>query len=138
MWRYLKMAQIKVSEGLKSWYRQLWTYYFIRNPKAPYNVSIPAYLNLILQLRCCRSPNSQMWGPRCLNISNMAQIKISEGLKSWYPQLWTDYFIRNPKSPYNVSIPGYLNLICHLRCCRCPNSQILGPKCVKISQNGPN
>ena len=63
---------------------------------------------------------------------------LNQGLKSQYHQLWVEYFIRNPKTPYNVSIPGYLNLICHLRCCRCSNSQILGPKCVKISQNGLN
>ena len=68
----------------------------------------------------------------------MAQIKVSEGLKSWYHQLWAEYLFRNPKIPYNVSTPGYLALICNLRCCRWPISQILGPKGVKISQNGPN
>ena len=66
----------------------------------------------------------------------MAKIMISEGLKSWYYKLWADYLIRNSKTPYNVSIPGYLALICHLRCCRWPISQILGPKGVKIAQNG--
>ena len=68
----------------------------------------------------------------------MAKIKVSEGLKSWYCHLWAEYLIRKPKTPYNVSITGYLTLICHLRCCRWPISQILGPKDVKKLQNGPN
>ena len=68
----------------------------------------------------------------------MAKIKVSEGLKSWYYQLWADYLIRNTKTCYNVSIPGYLTLILHLGCYRWPISQILGPKVVKISQMGQN
>ena len=68
----------------------------------------------------------------------MAKIKVSEGLKSWYCHLRTEYLIRKPKTPYNVSITGYLTLICYLMCCRWPISQTLGPKCVKISKNGQN
>ena len=63
---------------------------------------------------------------------------LNQGLKSQYHQLWVEYFIRNPKTPYNVSIPGYLTLICYLRYCIWPISQILGPKSEKISQNGQN
>ena len=65
----------------------------------------------------------------------MAKIKVSEGL---IRQLWAEYLFRNPKIPYNVSTPGYLALICNLRCCRWPISQIFGPKDVKILQNGQN
>ena len=63
---------------------------------------------------------------------------LNQGLKSQYHQLWVEYLIRNPKTPYNVSIPGYLTLICYLRYCRWTISQILGPKGVKISQNCQN
>ena len=68
----------------------------------------------------------------------MAKIKGSEGLKSWYCQLWVENFIRNPKTPYNVSIRGYLTLISYLRYCRLTISQIVGSKGVKISQNDQN
>ena len=81
---------------------------------------------------------SQILGPKCVKISQNGQINESEGLKSWYLQLWTEYLIRNPKTAYNVNLPGYLTLICHLRCYRWPISQILGPKAVEISQNGQN
>ena len=63
---------------------------------------------------------------------------LNQGLKSQYQQLWVEYFIINPKTPYNVSIPGYLTIICYLRYCRLTIFQILGPKSVKISQNGQN
>jgi len=63
---------------------------------------------------------------------------LNQGLKSQYHQLWVEYLIRNPKTPYNVSIPGYLTLVCYLRYCRWTISQILGPKGVKISQNCQN
>jgi hypothetical protein len=68
----------------------------------------------------------------------MAKIGVLEGLKSWYRQLWVEYLIGTPKTPYDVSIPGYLTSIGHLSCCRWPISEILGPKCVKMSQNGQN
>ena len=73
-----------------------------------------------------------------MKISQNDQVMVLEGLTSWYRQLWTEYLIRNPKTAYNVSLPGYLTLICPLRCYRWPISQILGPKGVKISQNGQN
>ena len=126
------------TSGLKSWYRQLWTEYLIINPKSAYNVSIPGYLTFICCLKCCRWPISKNLGSKGVKISQNDQVMVSEGLKSWYRQLWTEYFIRNPKTAYNVSIPGYLILIYHLMCCRWPISQILGPKGVKISQNGQN
>ena len=138
MWKYPKTAKIKVSEGLKSWYRNLWAEYSIRKPKPPYNVIIPGYLTLICYLRYCRWPISQIVGPKSAKYGKMAKIKLSEAIKTWNLQLSADYLIRNYKSPYNVSIPGYLALICHLRCCRWPISQILGPKGVKISQNDQN
>ena len=65
----------------------------------------------------------------------MAQIRVSEGLKSRYTQLWAGYVIIASKTPYNASIPGYLTSIGHLKCCRWPISENLGPKCVKMSQN---
>ena len=68
----------------------------------------------------------------------MAKIKASEGLKSWYCQFLAEYFIGNPKTAYNVSIPGYLTLTCDLMCCRWPISQIVGPKGLKILQIGQN
>ena len=58
---------------------------------------------------------------------------LNQGLKSQYHQLWVDYFIINTKTPYNVSIPGYLTLICYLRYSRWTIHQILGSKGVKIS-----
>ena len=66
------------------------------------------------------------------------KIKLSEGLKPWYCQLGANYLIRNPKTPYNVSIPYYLTLIYNLKFCRWTISQILAPKGVEISQNGQN
>ena len=63
---------------------------------------------------------------------------LNQGLKSQYHQLWVEYFIIKPKTPYNVSIPGYLTLIWYLRYFRWTISQILGSKGVKISQNGQN
>jgi hypothetical protein len=131
-----KWPELGSWEGLKSWYFQLWPEYFIRTPKTPYNVSIPGYLTLICHLRCCRWPISQILDPKDVKISQKAKIKFSEGLKSWYRQLWAEYFIRNPKTPYIVSIPGYLTSICNLRGCRWPISEIFGPKSVKITQNG--
>ena len=138
MWKYLKMAQIKLLEAIKTWYRQLWADYLIRNSKIPCNISIPGYLPLICHLRCCRWPISQILGLKGVKISQNGKIKLSEALKSWYRQLWPDYLIRNPITAYNVIIPGYLTLICYLRYCRWPISQILGLKSAKIWQNGPN
>ena len=120
------MAKNKLSEGLKSWYRQLWTNYLIRNPKTPYNVSIPGHLTLICHSNIVDDPFLKFGVLRLWKYRKMAKIKLSETLKSRYRQLWADYLIRNPKTPYNVSLPGYLILICHLRSCRWPISQILG------------
>ena len=32
----------------------------------------------------------------------MAQIKVSEGLKSWYGQLWADYLVRNKELIFKI------------------------------------
>ena len=125
-------------KGLKSWYRQLWVEYFIRTPKNPYNVSIPGYLTSIGHLRWCRWPISKILGPNGMKMSQNGKNRVSEGLKSRYHQLWAEYFIRTSKTPYNASIPGYLPSIGHLRCCGWPISEILGPNCVKVSQNCKN
>ena len=46
--------------------------------------------------------------------------------------------MQHPKSPYNVSMVGYLTSICHIRYFRWPISEILGLTGVKIVQNGHN
>ena len=63
MWRYTKMAKIKVTEWLKSWYHHLWADYLIINPKYQNNAGIHGYLILICNLRCCRWPISPILGP---------------------------------------------------------------------------
>ena len=63
---------------------------------------------------------------------------LNQGLISQYHQLWVEYLIRNPKTPYNVSMPGYLTLVGYLRYCRWTISQIVGSEGVKISQNVQN
>ena len=53
---------------------------------------------------------------------------LNQGLKSQYHKLWVEYFIINPKTPYNYC----LTIICYFRCCRLTISQIKG--CQNISK----
>ena len=111
---------------------------WLGNPKFPYNVSIPVYLTLVYHLRSCRWTSSKILAPKCVKISQNRQNRLLEGLKSWYCQLWADYLIRNPKTPYNVSIPCYPILYIQFGELQWTSSQIVGLKVVNISQNGHN
>ena len=122
--KYGKMDQIKVSEGLKSWYRQLWAEFSIKDPKLPIMLVYPVIYLLYAIWGIIDEPFLKIWVLRVWKYHKMAKIKVSEGLKSQYRKLWAEYFIRNPKTPYNVSIPGYLILICHSSSCSWTISQI--------------
>ena len=122
------MTKIRVSKGLKSKYLQLWAGYSIRSPETPYLLSINGLLTAIGHLRCCRWPISWIFGPKGEKSLKMTKIRVSKGLKSKYLQLWAEYSIRTPETPYILSINGLLTAIGHLRSCRWPISWILGPK----------
>ena len=63
------MAKFKLSEALKSRYRQLLADYLIRNPKIPYIVSIPGNLTSIGNLKGVRFSISETLGPKCVKIT---------------------------------------------------------------------
>ena len=69
---------------------------------------------------------------------NNSKIRVSKGLKSKYLQLWAEYSVRTPETPYRLSINGLLTDIGHLRCLIWPISWIYGPKGEKKSQNDQN
>ena len=59
----------------------------------------------------------------------MPKIRVSEGLKSKYLQLWAEYSITTPETPYRLSINGLLTSIGHLRCSRLNISEYSAHNC---------
>ena len=76
--KYLKMPQIRVSQGLKSKYLKLRAEYSIRTPETPYRLSINGLLTAIVHFRCCRWPISSILG---LKGDKNSQNDQNQGLK---------------------------------------------------------
>ena len=98
--------------------------YYIRTPGTPYRLSINGILTATVHLMCCRWPISWISGPKCWKSLKITKIRVSNGLKSKYLQLWAEYSIITLETPYILSINGLLTVIGHLRCCRWPISWI--------------
>ena len=60
---YPKPLKNKVSEGQKSQFQPFWPEYLFRRPKNPYMLSKSCYLTSIGDLRCSRSPISNILVP---------------------------------------------------------------------------
>ena len=102
----VKLTSEAQHKGLKSKYLQLWAEWVQLEP--PYRLTINGLLTAIGHLRCCRWPISWILGPKGEKSIKMTKIRVSKGLKSKYLQLWTEYSIRTPETPYILSINGLL------------------------------
>ena len=85
-------------------------------------------------------PIAKPWGTFFISKNShlLFLARWSDGLKSNYLQLWAEYSIKTPETPYRLSLNGALTAIGHFRCCRWPISWICYPKCEKMSQNDQN